>query len=186
MIAAGAGRLVQPGAAMPSSHTYLRRAKARPPGTKVYARPERELKLAHRTTFLRISGFRPQHSIDGKLRELRAAELGRKHQYRRGRKPQRTLHGGADSGWFAPLTDRNLATARGRSIGRMEDCQCTLAMRFSFGLRGMTCRYIHRSWSTPLCTVRMNGVKLGAPGSRIEPTRRRKRVSTSVWNCVCS
>ena len=51
----------------------------------------------------------------------------------------------------APLTDRDLATARGRSIGRMEECKCTLAMRFSFGLRGMTCRYIHRSVSTPLC-----------------------------------
>ena len=180
MIAAGAGRLVQPGAAMPSSHTHLRRAKARPPRTKVYSGHERELKLAHRTTFLRISGFRPQHSIDGKLRELRAAELGRKHQYRRGRKPPRRLHGGTDSGWVAPLTDRNLATARGRSIGRMEDCQCALAMRFSFGLRGMTCRYIHRSWSTPLCTVRMNGVNSDSMGSRIEPTRRRIRASMSI------
>ena len=84
MIAAGAGRLVQPGAAMPSSHTYLRRAKARPPGTKVYARPERELKHAHRTTFLRISGFRPQHRADGKLRELRegVAELPQRKQNR--------------------------------------------------------------------------------------------------------
>ena len=100
--------------------------------------------------FLRASAL--STVLMGKLRELRAAELGRKHQYRRGRKPQRKLHGGADSGWFAPLTDRNLATARGRSIEGMEECQCTLAMRFSFGLRGMTCRYIHRSWSTPLCT----------------------------------
>ena len=62
------------------------------------------------------------------------------------------------SGWVAPLTDRDLATARGRSIGGMEECQCTLAMRFSFGLRGMTCRYRNRKTSAPLCVMvrRMN------------------------------
>ena len=68
-----------------------------------------------------------------------------------------TSRGGV-SGWVAPLTDRDLATARGRSIEGMEECQCTLAMRFSFGLRGMTCRYRNRKTSAPLCVMvrRMN------------------------------
>ena len=68
--------------------------------------------------------------------------------------------GGAEGGFRmgAPLTDRDLATARGRSIEGMEECQCTLAMRFSFGLRGMTCRYRNRKTSAPLCVMvrRMN------------------------------
>ena len=98
-----------------------------------------------------------------------------------------TSRGGV-SGWVTPLTDRDLATARGRSIEGMEECQCTLAMRFSFGLRGMTCRYIHRSVSTPLCrTIKADdgsGVALSSCERQDRgPRGARGLFPTTAWRC---